>query len=227
MQKVLIPCQINDRKKIVKRVKMACRICWLSIHVGVDVVFNEYEGNFTGDQSDCSTGSLATGLLKTIKGHGFLKTRYLLKYMLPNLWALKKTFAARSLNFSRTIPSINRCKTKIQKIEKNGKVSDKQNDLGGQLKSLNITFTDIQENIIKSPVGKYASSICQSIYARFPSNSREILTIFSIFDADLLPTQNSPTFSVYGNEEISCLAKQFFPNVSNDSLFEQWNDFKF
>ena len=136
-------------------------------------------------ESDCSTGSLATGLLKTIKGHGFLKTRYLLKYMLPNLWALKKTFAARSLNFSRTIPSINRCKTKIQKIEKNGKVSDKQNDLGGQLKSLNITFTDIQENIIKSPVGKYASSICQSIYAdshpihvKYSQYSRSLMRIY-------------------------------------------------
>ena len=44
---------------------------------------------------------------------------------------------------------------------------------------------------------------------------------------DLLPIQSSPAFSVYGNEEISCLGKQFFPNASNDSLLEQWNDFKF
>ena len=44
---------------------------------------------------------------------------------------------------------------------------------------------------------------------------------------DSLPTQSSPAFSVYGNEEISCLGKQFFPNASNDSLLDQWNDFKF
>ena len=43
---------------------------------------------------------------------------------------------------------------------------------------------------------------------------------------DLLLTRNSPAFSV-GNEEISCLGKQFFPNAYNDSLLQQWNDFNF
>ena len=148
--------------------------------------------------------------------------------MLPNLSALSKTFQTGSLNFSRIIPSINRCKTNIQKIEQNGKVWDElEKDLGGRLRSLNITLTDIQESRFKSFAGKYADSICQNIDARFPSNSCEILTAFSTFDVDLLPTQSSPAFSVYGNEEISCLGKQFFPNVSNDSLLEQWNDFKF
>ena len=99
--------------------------------------------------------------------------------------------------------------------------------MGGRLRSLNITLTDIRESRIKSLVGKYANSICQIIDARFPSNSCEILTAFSIFDVELLPTQSSPAFSVYGNEEISCLGKQFFPNASNNSLLEQWNDFKF
>ena len=128
--------------------------------------------------------------------------------MLPNLSALNKTFQTGSLNFSRIIPSINRYKTKIQEIEQNGKVWDeREKDLGGRLRSLNITLTDIQESRIKSFVGKYANSICQNIDARFPSTSCEILTAFSIFDVDLLPTQSSPAFSVYGNEEISCLGK--------------------
>ena len=148
--------------------------------------------------------------------------------MLLNLSALSKTFQTGSPNFSRITPSIKRCKTKIQEIEQNGKVWDElEKDLGGRLRSLNITLTDIQESRMKSLAGKYANSICQNIDARFPSNSCEILTAFSIFDVDLLPTQSSPAFSVYGNEEMSCLGKQFFPNASNDSLLEQWNDFKF
>ena len=44
---------------------------------------------------------------------------------------------------------------------------------------------------------------------------------------DLVPTQYCPTFSANGNKEISCLGKQFFPNVSNDSVLGQWNDFNF
>ena len=211
--------------------KKACRTRWLSLHAGVDAVYDEYEGivkTLQEIQFDRSSGSLAIGLLKKIKDHEFLGTLYLLKCMLPNISALSKTFQTGSLNFSRIIPSINRCKTKIQEIEQNGKVWDElEKDLGGRLRSLNITLTDIQERRIKSLVGKYANSICQNIAARFPSNSCEILTAFSIFDVDLLPTRSSPAFSVYGNEEISCLGKQFFPNASNDSLLEQWNDFKF
>ena len=48
-----------------------------------------------------------------------------------------------------------------------------------------------------------------------------------IFDVDLVPTQYCPTFSANGIKEISCLGKQFFPNVSNDSVLGQWNDFNF
>ena len=91
--------------------------------------------------------------------------------MLPNLSALSKTFQTDSLNFSRIIPSINRCKTKIQEIEQNGKVWDElEKDLGGQLRSLHITLTDIQESKVKSLVRKYASSIFQNTDPRFPSN---------------------------------------------------------
>ena len=222
----------NKRQKsIVKRVKKACRTRWLSLHAGVDAVYDEYEGivkTLQEIQFDRSSVSLAIGLLKKVKDHEFLGTLYLLKFMLPNLSALSKTFQTGSLNFSRIIPSINRCKTKIQEIEHNGKVWDElEKDLGGRLKSLNIALTDNQEIRIKSLVGKYANSICQNIDERFPSNSCEILTAFSIFDVDLFPAQTSPAFSVYGNEEISSLGKQFFPNASIDSLIEQWNDFKF
>ena len=58
----------NKRQKnIVKRVKKACRTRWLSLHAGVDVVYNEYEGivrTLQDIQIDRSSGSLATGLLK-------------------------------------------------------------------------------------------------------------------------------------------------------------------
>ena len=145
----------NKRQKnMVKRVKKARRNRWLSLHAGVDAVYDEYEGivkTLQEIQFDRSSGSLAIGLLKKIKDHKFLGTLFLLKYMLPNLSALSKTFQTGSLNFSRITPSINRCKTKIQEIEQNGKVWDElEKDFGGRLRSLNITLTDIQESRIKS-----------------------------------------------------------------------------
>ena len=58
----------NKRQKnIVKRVKKACRTRWLSLHAGVDVVYDEYEGivkTVQEIQFDRSSGSQAIGLLK-------------------------------------------------------------------------------------------------------------------------------------------------------------------
>ena len=97
----------------------------------------------------------------------------------------------------------------------------------GRLKPLEISLTEYQEKSIKSLVGKYTSSICQNIDARFPTNSCEVLTAFSLVDVDLLPAQSSPSFSVYRNEEVSRLGKQFFTHSSNESFLDQWNDFEF
>ena len=44
--------------------------------------------------------------------------------------------------------------------------------------------------------------ICQNIEAKFPANSCKVLTAFSIFDVDLLPSQSSPTFSVLFKLEV-------------------------
>ena len=222
----------NRQKKIAKKVKKACRTRWLSLHAGVDAAFEEYEGivnTLKEIQSDRASGSLATGLLKKINDYEFLGTPlYLLKHMLPNLSALSKTFQARSLNYSRIIPSINKCKTKIKEVAKSGKVwNELQNELNGRLKSLNVTLKDFEETRIKSLVDKYATSICQNIEARFPANSCKVLTAFSIFDVDLLPSQSSPTFSGYGEEEASCLGKHLFPEESADSLLANWQAFKF
>ena len=66
----------KQQKKIVKRVKKACRTCWLSLHAGVDTVFNKYEGivkTLQEIQSDCSSRSLANVLLKKIKVRDFIE----------------------------------------------------------------------------------------------------------------------------------------------------------
>ena len=55
-----------------------------------------------------------------------------------------------------------------EEIESNINIWNKlEKDLEGRLKPLIITFTEIQENRIKSLVGKYPNSICQNINARF------------------------------------------------------------
>ena len=153
----------KGKKKIVKRVKKACRTRWLSLHAGVDAVFEEYEGLINALkvlQSDKSSGPTATGLLKKINNYEFLGTIYMLKHILPNLSALSKTFQTGSLNFSRIIPSINKCKGKIQEVVKDGRVLKQLNDdLNGRLKGLDMTLKESEVNRIESFVQKYATSI--------------------------------------------------------------------
>lgn len=56
------------QKQIVKKVKKACRTCWLSLHAEVDAIFDEYEGiikTLKEIEKDRSSGSLAKGILKS------------------------------------------------------------------------------------------------------------------------------------------------------------------
>ena len=89
---------------------------WLSLHAGVNFVFDDYEGlvkTLQKIQSDRYSGSLATVLLQKINDHEFLGTLYSLKFMLPHVSALSKTLQTGSLNFFRIVPAINRYKTNI------------------------------------------------------------------------------------------------------------------
>ena len=82
------------------------------------------------------------------------------KHMLPNLSALSKTFQTGSLNFSRIITSINKCKGKIQEVVKDGRVLKQfKDDLNGRLKGLDMTLKESEVNRIESFVQKYATSI--------------------------------------------------------------------
>ena len=219
------------RKNIVKKMKKACRTRWLSLHAGVDAAYEEYEGLVKTLEkirdTDKASGSLAAGLLKKIKNYEFLGTLYLLKDMLPNLSALSKVFQTGSLNFSRIIPSLKKCKSKLQEVEREGTVIENlKNDLKGRLRSLNIELTEREEMRLKTFPKKYVDSICKNIDERFPESTCKVLESFSIFDIDLLPPPDTDAFKVYGTEEVSCLAKQFLTNTEIDLIKEQWHDFK-
>ena len=221
----------KKKKKMEKTVKKACRTRWLSLDAGVDGVYQEYPGLIKTmeqirDTVGGSSGATATGLLKKISTPDFIGTLYLLKDMLPLLSALSKTFQANSLNFSRIVPAINKCKTKIKELEESGTIWEKlESDLGSRLKSLNIFFTKFQQDRIKSLVVKYSTAICRNIDNRFPEDSCKILTALSIFDVESLPAQSTPEFAVYGTSEISLLASQFFPGSTD--VIQQWRDFRF
>ena len=96
------------------------RTRWLSLHASVDSLFEEYVGMIHAlwfmKDNPAVGGATAAGLLKKIDSVKFLGVLYMLKYMLPHLSALSKTFQTGTLNFSRMVPSIEKTKHKIQEV---------------------------------------------------------------------------------------------------------------
>ena len=106
-------------------------------------------------------------------------------------------------------------------------LNDLKNDLEGRLKGLGRTLTKFEINRIERLFQKYAKSICDNIDVRFPESFCKVLEAFSIFEVDLVPVSSSPTFNVYGTDEITCLAKHFFPDKNGEPIVSEWKDFKF
>ena len=88
-------------------VKKACRTSWLSLHASVDATYEEYVGlihclHSIQEQDKSPGGAMALGLLKKMDSVEFLGLLYTMKFMLPSLTALSKTFQTSAINFSRT-----------------------------------------------------------------------------------------------------------------------------
>ena len=59
-------------------------------------------------------GSMAKGFTKTLKIPNFIGILYTLAVILPFLTALRKTFQTGAINVSRSIPNIEKRKSKLQ-----------------------------------------------------------------------------------------------------------------
>ena len=106
------------KKNIVKRVKKACCTCWLSLHASVDAIYKEYVSlihylHSIQEQDKFPGGSMASGLLKKMDSVKFLGLLYTIKFMLPSLTALSKTFQTGAINFSRIKPNLEKTKAQL------------------------------------------------------------------------------------------------------------------
>ena len=140
-------CQKKGKKrKVVLRVKKSCRTRWLSLHASVNAVFEEYVGLLhllRILKEDKSAGPTATGILKKMENFHLLGTLYLMKFMLPHLSILSKTFQTGSLNFSGVIPSLNKTKNKIMAVANQTEAyRESEKDIAGRLSLCQTEFTD-------------------------------------------------------------------------------------
>ena len=150
-----------QKKKIVRKVKKAVRTRWLSLQASVDSVYQEYVGltHTLRSIKDPRSSPVANGLLKKIDSPEFLGTLYFLRFMLPHLSYLSRTFQSGNLKFSRINPNIHVTKTKLLETRAENKVLvELDKDLGEdrRLSLCNITLPEstrsLTENRVKSNV---------------------------------------------------------------------------
>ena len=89
------------RKQVAKKLKKACRTCWLSLDKSVEAVFTDFCAIIkTLEQLKTEpTGSAADGLLKRMKKVKFIGTINILHDVLPVLSQLSKHFQRGNVNF--------------------------------------------------------------------------------------------------------------------------------
>ena len=68
-----------------------------------------------------------------------------------------------------------------------------------------------------------------NIWDRFPTKMINVLEAFHIFDACVVPEEESKKFEVFGNTEVQILKNYYYKNniKKAKSLKHQWNDFKY
>ena len=115
----------NDQKRLVKIVKKTCWKWWLSLQTSVDTVYCEFPGLLQSlrvlNNEATTGGASAKGLLNKMNCQEFLSVLYMLKFMLPHLTVLGKTFQKGELNFSQIRPNIEKTKYKINQVTQQSK----------------------------------------------------------------------------------------------------------
>ena len=102
-------------------------------------------------------------------------------------------------------------------------------DIAGQLEQCEIALSENQQEMIARLATKYVDALEQSIRKRFPTEIINKLEAFHIFDAGMVPEEESEEFEVFGNKEVQIFKNHYYKdNIEKaDGLGNQWDDFKY
>ena len=106
----------KGRKIVVRKLKKACKMRWLSYEKSVSFLLSEFEAVLQILHMFADSQATAAGLLKKVQNAKFVGTLYILGDVLPILSELSLTFQSGYLNFSQVGPSIEMAKLRLSKV---------------------------------------------------------------------------------------------------------------
>ena len=217
-----------------KKLKKACDTRWLSFSSAIQSLYADLVAVLQSlKQLKQDPGqSAAYGLLKINKVK-FICAVYILKWVLPVLATLSKSFQRGAINYASVKPSINYSKDKLNDV-KNTEEPIKQltckQDLtsGGHLETLELVCTESNFKDLQGLLQKYIKALVKNIDKRFKS-SLPVLSAFSAFDPMLIPNRQSPAFHSHRDAEVKVLADHFFDGNGSeaDKFKPEWKKLKY
>lgn len=161
----------------------------------------------------------AYGLLKKINKVKFIGAVYILKWVLPVLATLSKSFQRGAINYASIKPSIDYSKDKLNDVKNTEEpIKQLKQDLtsGGRLEILELVCTESNFKDLQGLLQKYIKALVKNIDKRFKS-SLPVLSAFSAFDPMLIPNRQSPAFHSHGDAEVKVVADHFFDGDGSEA----------
>lgn len=204
-------------KRVVTRLKKACRTRWLSLEASVNAVKDDYEAVLQTLYTYEKTDATASGLLKKMRSLKFIGGIYILNALLPVLGELSRRFQKGSLSFAAILPTINMTKDNLQSLLEN---ETPMENLRQNIDSVTEMCADIKLNQkdateLQSLFRKYTAALIENIDRRFADSSK-VLAAFSIFDPVAMP-DTAVELKVYGNPQIETLSQHYFKDNQDKS----------
>ncbi|XP_068715952.1 zinc finger protein 862-like [Montipora foliosa] len=173
----------------------------------------------------------AYGLLKKINKVKFIGAVYILRWVLPVLATLSKSFQRSAINYASIKPSIDYTKEKLNDVKNTEEpIKQLKQDLtsGGRLETLELVCTESNFKDLQGLIQKYIKALVKNIDKRFKS-SLPVLSAFSAFDPMLIPNRQSPAFHSHGDAEVKVLADHFFDGDGSeaDEFKTEWKKLKY
>lgn len=235
VQQQLKSLQLNNeksRKMVAKKLKKACDTRWLSFNSAIQSLYADFVAvlQTLKQLKQDPAQPAAYGLLKKINKVKFIGAVYILKWVLPILANLSKSFQKGAINYASIKPSIDYSKDRLNDIKISEEpIKQLKQDLsdGGRLETLELVCTEGNAKDLQGLLQKYIKALVKNIDKRFKS-SLPVLSAFSAFDPMLIPNRQSPAFQSHGQAEVKVLADHFFDDDSEAEEFKtEWNKLKY
>ena len=155
----------QEKKHVVRAIKNVVHTHWLCCDAGVDALFKKYVGMMQASRiikvDRAVGGAQADGLLRKIDNPTFLGTLYMLKFVLPHLSTLSKSFQKTILNFSIIIsPNIEKTISTMCSIEAEQQhLNTLMLDITGQLEQCEIALNENQQEMIARLATQYVDPL--------------------------------------------------------------------